>query len=116
MKSEIIAFLNSEGGTIYIGIEDDGSILGIRDEHTKEEMDLKPGMIEPFGTGIPRTIESYKGYDAKPNLRHLKIPFSVTLSNLNYQANESINVLGSGVLKTIQKYPGISIPEMVLEL
>ena len=36
----------------------------------------KLGMIENFGTGIPRTIESYKNYDVKPefkateNLKH----------------------------------------------
>lgn len=30
VKSEIIAFLNSDGGTIYVGVDDDGSIVGIK--------------------------------------------------------------------------------------
>lgn len=29
----------------------------------------KLGMIENFGTGIPRTIESYKNYDVKPEFK-----------------------------------------------
>ncbi len=31
IKKEIIAFANSEGGTIYIGVNDDGSVCGIAD-------------------------------------------------------------------------------------
>ena len=29
--SEIIAFLNSDGGTIFVGVEDDGTIIGFND-------------------------------------------------------------------------------------
>lgn len=29
----------------------------------------KLGMIENFGTGISRTIESYKNYDVKPEFK-----------------------------------------------
>lgn len=43
VKSEIIAFLNSDGGTIYVGVEDDGSIIGIKDDSSKDKMDLKLG-------------------------------------------------------------------------
>lgn len=31
LKKEIVAFANSEGGNIYIGIEDDGTVVGIDD-------------------------------------------------------------------------------------
>ena len=31
LPKEIVAFLNSDGGTIYIGVEDDGSIKGVDD-------------------------------------------------------------------------------------
>ena len=41
VKSEIIAFLNSNGGTIYVGVEDDGSIIGIKDDSSKDKIDLK---------------------------------------------------------------------------
>lgn len=43
VKSEIIAFLNSDGGTIYVGVEDDGSITGIKDDSSKDKVDLKLG-------------------------------------------------------------------------
>ena len=29
IKKEIVAFANSKGGTIYIGIDDDGNVLGL---------------------------------------------------------------------------------------
>lgn len=43
VKSEIIAFLNSDGGTIYVGVDDDGSIVGIKDDASKDKVDLKLG-------------------------------------------------------------------------
>ena len=42
IKSEIIAFLNSDGGIIYVGVEDDGSIIGINNQ-AKDSIDLKLG-------------------------------------------------------------------------
>ena len=38
MKKTIAAFLNTEGGTLFVGVSDDGKILGIEDE-----MDLLHG-------------------------------------------------------------------------
>ena len=51
----------------------------------------KLGMIESFGTGIPRTIESYKNYDVKPEFKATENFFFVTLPNINYASNDSIN-------------------------
>ena len=31
IKKEIIAFANSDGGTLYIGIRDDGEVVGLDD-------------------------------------------------------------------------------------
>ena len=31
LKKEIVSFANSYGGTIYIGIEDDGKVIGVPD-------------------------------------------------------------------------------------
>ena len=31
IKKEIIAFANCDGGKIYIGIEDDGTVIGVKD-------------------------------------------------------------------------------------
>ena len=30
IKKEIVAFANTKGGTIYIGIDDDGNIIGLK--------------------------------------------------------------------------------------
>lgn len=43
VKSEIVAFLNSEGGTIYVGVEDDGTVVGFHDDKAKDTLDLKLG-------------------------------------------------------------------------
>ena len=43
MKSEIVAFLNSEGGTVFVGVEDDGTVIGFKDSDIKDEIDLKLG-------------------------------------------------------------------------
>ena len=41
VKSEIIAFLNSDGGIIYVGVEDDGSVIGFDDDQSKDQINLK---------------------------------------------------------------------------
>ena len=43
IKCEIVAFLNSDGGTIYVGVDDDGKVIGFDDYKIKYEMDLKIG-------------------------------------------------------------------------
>lgn len=43
IKKEIVAFANSEGGTIYIGVSDDGEVVGIEDS---DKSDLQfSGMV-----------------------------------------------------------------------
>ena len=43
VKSEIVAFLNSEGGTVFVGVEDDGTVIGFKDSNIKDVIDLKLG-------------------------------------------------------------------------
>ena len=31
IKKEIIAFANCEGGKLYIGVQDDGTVIGVND-------------------------------------------------------------------------------------
>ena len=44
LDKEIIAFLNTEGGTIYIGVEDDGTVVGI-DCNLHDALDLQLSSI-----------------------------------------------------------------------
>lgn len=81
-------------------------------------------MIENFGTGIPRTIDSYKNYNVKPEFNATENFFFVTLPNINYyqnesikeSINESINDIGLEILKIVKNYPGINIPNIVLKI
>ena len=43
VKEQIVAFLNTIDGTIYIGIKDDGTIIPITDSKERDMLDLKVG-------------------------------------------------------------------------
>ena len=43
IKKEIIAFANTTGGTIYVGIEDDGNIIGLK--NANRDLEAVSGMI-----------------------------------------------------------------------
>ena len=74
----------------------------------------KLGFIENFDTGIPRTIETYAGYDILPEFKDTGNFFIVTLPNINYFNNDlingQINDPGLEILKTIKLSPGINVP------
>ena len=83
----------------------------------------KLGLIENFGTGIPRTFYSYKDYEMKPEFNVSDNFFVVTLPNVNYQIdsiidsiNDSINDLGLDILKYIKEKPGINAPTLTTPL
>lgn len=54
--------------------------------------------------------------DVKPELKATENIFFVTLPNVNYISNDSINDLGFEILKTIKEYPGISAPKITLQI
>ena len=43
IKKEIIAFANTKGGKIYIGIDDGGNVIGLK--NSKEDLESLSGMI-----------------------------------------------------------------------
>lgn len=49
LPREIVAFLNTDGGTVYIGISDDGSACGVKqlDETLKKVADIVEYQILP---------------------------------------------------------------------
>ena len=53
---EIVSFLNTDGGTIIIGVKDDGTVIGVEkiDETLRKISDVISMQIEPN----PRTIEA----------------------------------------------------------
>lgn len=73
-------------------------------------------MIENFGTGIPRTIESYSNYNVKPEFKATENFFIVTLPNLNYGNNfvtDPISNLGLEILKCLKVFPGLNTLQIV---
>lgn len=60
IKKEIIAFANSKGGTIYIGISDEGSIIGLKD--IKRDIESLSGMIRE---GIVGDLTIYTDIEIK---------------------------------------------------
>ena len=49
LPKEIVAFLNTDGGTIYIGVDDGGSVSGVKnlDESLKKIADMIESQILP---------------------------------------------------------------------
>lgn len=77
-------------------------------------------MIENFGTGIPRTIESYSKYNVKPEFKATENFFIVTLPNLNYGNNsvtdpitDPISNLELEILKCLKIFPGLNTLQIV---
>ena len=58
--------------------------------------------------------------DVKPELKATENIFFVTLPNVNYisndSINDSINDLGLEILKTTKEYPGIRAPKITLQI
>lgn len=80
----------------------------------------KLGLIENFGTGIPRTIDAYQGSDLKPIFESSDKYFFVTLPNLNYkqpdQINDQINDLALLILRVVKGKPGLNVPQILDEI
>lgn len=78
----------------------------------------KLGLIENFGTGIPRTLDAYAKEERKPIFEATENFFYVTLPNLNYvdvdqiydQINDQINDFDLTILQIIFENPGIKVP------
>ena len=54
IKKEIVALANSKGGTIYIGIDDDGNFIGVKD--IKGDIESLSGIIRE---GIIGNLTTY---------------------------------------------------------
>lgn len=60
IKKEIVAFANSKGGTIYIGIDDNGKINGVK--NVREDMEALSGMIRE---GIKSDLTLYTSIEVQ---------------------------------------------------
>ncbi len=63
---EIVAFINADGGKIFIGIEDNGNVIGAQriDETLRKISDIITAQIEPEAADI--VFSEIKTFDGKP--------------------------------------------------
>lgn len=98
LAKEIVAFANSSGGVILLGVEDDSAIGGITHSHTKEEwvsnivsnnvtpaLDISSTMVEVEGKKVFH-IEVPKGKD-KPYQTN-KYQFLIRIGSTNRVATQ----------------------------
>lgn len=69
---------------------------------------------------ITSSVGIFNVSDVKPELKATENIFFVTLPNVNYisndSINDSINDLGLEILKTTKEYPGIRAPKITLRI
>ena len=46
-------------------------------------------LIEAFGTGMPKIMECYRGYEAQPEIQLSDNAFKITLPNVNFRSNRT---------------------------
>lgn len=60
VKKEIIAFLNTDGGVIYVGVDDDGTVVGISNRQERDSLELKlSNWIQDAIYPIPSSLVNY---------------------------------------------------------
>lgn len=112
--------ITSPGGIFNASMEE--IMRGIQTYRNHKLVNIfdKLGLIENFGTGIPRTLDAYANEQRKPLFEATENFFYVTLPNLNYkvddQINDQINELDLVILQTIFNHPGIKVSEIKKEL
>lgn len=47
IKKEVIAFANCDGGKLYIGVQDDGTVTGVEGKHVVA-IDIQRGTERPY--------------------------------------------------------------------
>lgn len=104
IEKEVVAFLNyKEGGYIYIGIDKDGSTVGVSDVE----------LVESLGSGIPRILRAY-GEDCfkfTDNFIRITLPISA-----HYHASDHASVqVGEQVKMLINSIGGkeLSVDEIL---
>ncbi len=114
--------VTSPGGLFKTNLEEVlNGVQTYRNERLVHLLD-KMGLIENFGTGIPRTIEAYSHSSKKPEFKDSENFFIVYLPNLNYndqinnQINFDISDFGLAILRCIKKNPGIKVSGIVEKL
>lgn len=85
IEKEVVAFLNyKEGGYIYIGIDKDGSTVGVSDVE----------LVESLGSGIPRILRAYgeECFKFTDNFIRITLPISAH-DHASVQVEKLVSIL-----------------------
>lgn len=107
------AKITSPGGLFKTTLED--MLKGVQTYRNERLVHLldKLGLIENYGTGIPRTLNAYKDTGKEPEFYDSENFFIVYLPNLNYndeindEINDQITELGLSIIRMVKSNPGI---------
>jgi hypothetical protein len=106
-------FLNSEGGTLYLGVNDNGIVLGIKanaslEETLRQDIDFAIGLIEPdvekaaYSVNFARIMET--NGDFAPDLKVLEICVKPKVAPINrHSYNGVVYIRRDGSLQALQR-------------
>ena len=87
----ICGYANAQGGTLYIGVDDDGNVLGLEDKIVKKLLEDIPNKITAaFGMTCDVNLKTRKE-ELKPVFYTDGYNFFLTLWNLNYAFDKAQN-------------------------
>ena len=106
LSNHIVAFANADGGTLYIGVNDDGYVVGVED--SKRMLEGLPNKINDK-LGIVASINIHKAYGAE-NVRYgYSVPEDVSSKIVNQYACGLIN---TGMLdNSDRRYKSLAVIE-----
>ncbi|HAR62901.1 MAG TPA: hypothetical protein DCS13_05490 [Candidatus Margulisbacteria bacterium] len=126
----IVAFANNKGGYVFVGISDNGKIIGVdtnenihRNRLLAESFYLS-GEIEKYGTGITRVRrmlleEGYSlslGYEVRPNTIITKLALIVSNATPNATPMTTPISNKNKIIKLIKDNPRITRDELASEI
>lgn len=56
LEKEIVGFLNSNGGNLYIGVDDNGNVIGLNDNIDELQLKIKDRIKKQYFTSNIRTF------------------------------------------------------------
>jgi predicted HTH transcriptional regulator len=68
----INAFLNSEGGTLFVGVEDDGNILGLENDYASFSKNGKDGFLLHFDNLIIKSLGKEQQADIDVQIKSIE--------------------------------------------
>lgn len=109
---EVVAFINTDGGTVYVGVDDTGTIIGVEDvdeQYTKLTNMIRDGISPDATLFISSTVETESG------LNYIKLEVSVGSSRPYYLHSKGLRPEGVYVRQGASSVPASTerIREMI---